>query len=77
MLVEESVGHPVRYTRSAYAATGNCILMALSNREMQALRKESETIDRAVTATAREGELRYVAEASHASVKLLLAEAVH
>ena len=51
--------------------------MALSNREMQALRKESETIDRAVAATAREGELRYIAEAANVLVKLLLAEAGH
>jgi CRP-like cAMP-binding protein len=48
VLIEETRGVPVRYTRSAYAVTSNCVLMALSHWDMVVLRRESEAVDAAV-----------------------------
>ena len=48
VLVEESRGLPARYTRSAFAATANCMLMVLSHSDMITLRHESEALDAAV-----------------------------
>ena len=48
VLIEETRGVPVRYTRSAYAVTSNCVLMVLSHWDMVLLRRESEALDAAV-----------------------------
>ena len=48
VLIEETRGVPVRYTRSAYAVTSNCVLMVLSHWDMVSLRRESEALDAAV-----------------------------
>lgn len=52
VLIEETRGLPVRYTRSAYAATSNCMLMVLSHWDMVVLRNESEALDAAVVEAA-------------------------
>ena len=52
VLVEETPGIPARYTRSAYAASSNCVLMVLSHWDLVVLRRESEALDAAVARAA-------------------------
>lgn len=52
VLIEETRGIPVPYTRSAYAATSNCVLMVLSHWDMISLRRESDALDAAVVRAA-------------------------